>query len=223
MFSLQATTAIALLIALNCLGMQATSFQPSKREDTPFNLLATEGLDSSVVHLRWQPSDQSKQLVTYFVVLYTTVKNGLNWTMEVPITNATNLTITGLLPDSTYFFKVKKQSDDGKGASRDVSYRTAPMLVTTDSRFFVHRFRLRIGTLPVILGTLSYIACMIVVLGVLFLCSTASKDGKDMGESDLRTNQRLWFTHHQRVFLKGSNLGTIAEEPLNAFDCEAAY
>ena len=83
--------------------------------------------EPTVINLHWQPPKQPNGQITGYVIFYTTdnSQRDRDWVVEGVIGDKMTTVLKGLLPDSTYSFKIQARNNKGYGPlSSEVSFRT---------------------------------------------------------------------------------------------------
>lgn len=83
--------------------------------------------DPTLINLHWQPPKQPNGQITGYVIFYTTdnTQRDRDWVVEGVIGDKMTTILKGLLPDSTYYFKIQARNNKGYGPlSAEVSFKT---------------------------------------------------------------------------------------------------
>ncbi|KOC68698.1 Neogenin [Habropoda laboriosa] len=175
------------------------------------------------VQLRWQPPKQPNGPITGYIIFYSTdnTKWDRDWLIEGVIGDKTEFTVKGLLPSTTYYFKIQARNSKGYGPfSTTVPFKTSQSngmdvydeLHDRDGRGLSNILIYIIVGCSIVL--LTGIAVVVVVI-----CCKRSPDTPDrkkgyMKDTTQKTNIKppdLWI-HHDQMELKALEKSSINGE-----------
>ncbi|XP_063237445.1 neogenin isoform X2 [Bacillus rossius redtenbacheri] len=113
------------MVVLNMTQEAAPSSQPRDLTVVP-----VEGMPTTV-NLNWQPPRQPNGAITGYVVLYTDdhTRNDREWVVKGIVGDKMTTTVTGLKPDTTYYYKIQARNAKGYGPfSSTVTFTTGPRI-----------------------------------------------------------------------------------------------
>lgn len=90
-------------------------------------IFPSENEDPTIIILRWQPPKQPNGQITGYIVFYTTdnTQRDRDWVVEGIVGNKTSAALKGLLPETTYFFKIQARNSKGYGPlSIEATFKT---------------------------------------------------------------------------------------------------
>lgn len=103
--------------------------------------------DPTVINLHWQPPKQPNGQITGYVIFYTTdnTQRDRDWVVEGVIGDKMTTLLKGLLPSSTYYFKIQARNNKGYGPiSSEVSFKTLPGQLFHRDKFIFILFQINV-------------------------------------------------------------------------------
>ncbi|KAI1280554.1 Neogenin -like protein [Halotydeus destructor] len=199
--------------------------------------------DPSEINIHWQPPKQPNGRITGYLIFYTTdnTKSDRDWAFEGVTGDKLTAELKGLLPDTTYYFKIQARNLKGYGPlSAEVSFRT--MLLTYSARVTDGK-SISTHTLYIIIAGISVVTILLLLVVSILLCKSKRAGGaygrKPKGYIAAATSPRgkgslkskgstrelnppdLWI-HHEQMELKAleknhkDNMdGSLNSTPLN--------
>ncbi|KAG7210321.1 hypothetical protein KM043_011860 [Ampulex compressa] len=200
---------------------QTLEAQPSS---SPRDLViqGVEGHPTTVL-LRWQPPKQANGPITGYVICYSTdnTKWDRDWLIEAIIGDHTEFAVKGLLPSTTYYFKIQARNSKGYGPFSTIVPFKTPQSSGMDIYDELHGRDGR-GFSSILIYII--VGCSIVLITgvavvVVVMCCKRNPDTPDrkkgyMKDSNQKTNIKppdLWI-HHDQMELKALEKSSINGE-----------
>jgi len=198
---------------------------------------STTSDDPTIIHLHWQPPKTPNGQITGYIIFYTTdnTQRDRDWVVEGVIGDKMTTILKGLLPDTTYYFKIQARNNKGYGPlSQEVSFKTLPALPGSIGASLSEGKHISTNTLYIIIAAISGITVLLLVVVSTLLCrsrnsasggyiggmrkskgyiAAATSPGKTGGHSGKGKGINppdLWI-HHDQMELKALEKGNSSE------------
>ncbi|XP_054161956.1 neogenin-like [Oppia nitens] len=136
--------------------------------------------DPTVINLHWQPPKQPNGQITGYVIFYTTdnTQRDRDWVVEGVIGDKMTTVLKGLLPDSSYYFKIQARNNKGYGPlSSEVSFKTLQALPDSLGSRYNDGRNISTNTLYIIIGVISVISLLLLIVVGTLLCRSKNSAG----------------------------------------------